>query len=178
MNPPPSPSDLVTEWRTRARTLERIGDPNCARLWTLAADELAAAKDVEAALTQREAAKRTGYTADHLAALINRRVIPNAGRSGAPRIRVADLPPRKRRMVRAVHRALATSARCPLKAGNSTLTPTTDAPFGTIQWCAGATKAARSTSTCCRSMQRARGIVGVAEAGHALAGGICVPVHR
>jgi hypothetical protein len=98
MNPPPSPSELVTEWRARARTLERVGDPNCARLWTLAADELAAAIDVEAeaALTLREAAKRTGYTADHLAALIKRRVIPNAGRSGAPRIRVADLPPRKR----------------------------------------------------------------------------------
>lgn len=94
----PYPNDLITVWRERARTLERFGDPHCARLWALASDELARAIDVQAEshVTLREASERTGYSIDHLGALLKHGKIPNAGRKGAPRIRVTDLPAPKR----------------------------------------------------------------------------------
>ena len=70
--------------------------PDAARVWTLAAEELAQvfeARDAEA-LTLSEAARESGYSADHLGSLIRQQTIPNAGRSGAPRIRRADSPQR------------------------------------------------------------------------------------
>ncbi|MCZ6888601.1 MAG: hypothetical protein O7H39_08905, partial [Gammaproteobacteria bacterium] len=47
-------------------------------------------------LSLTEAAARSGYSAAHLGRLLRRGTIPNAGRPGAPRIRVADLPTRPR----------------------------------------------------------------------------------
>ena len=41
------------------------------------------------------AARVSGYTADHLGALVKRGKIPNAGRTGAPRIRRQDVPRKK-----------------------------------------------------------------------------------
>jgi hypothetical protein len=43
-------------------------------------------------LTVAEAARRSGYSADHLGRLVRLGSIPNAGRINAPRIRVSDLP--------------------------------------------------------------------------------------
>lgn len=40
----------------------------------------------------REAARRSGYSEDHLGRLVRAGKIPNAGRPGAPRIRLSDLP--------------------------------------------------------------------------------------
>jgi hypothetical protein len=37
---PPGPSTLSTTWRERAELLANFGDPNCARIWQLAAQEL------------------------------------------------------------------------------------------------------------------------------------------
>ena len=48
-------------------------------------------------LTLREAADLSGYTVDHLARLIRKGSIANAGRRHSPRIRVADLPYRPKR---------------------------------------------------------------------------------
>ena len=48
-------------------------------------------------LTLAAAAQRSGYSPDHLARLIRTGAIPNAGRRGAPRIRLADLPTRPAR---------------------------------------------------------------------------------
>jgi hypothetical protein len=64
----PTPDSLVTEWRARVQALQRFGDPTCARLWALAADELEHALAVSdaAPLRVKEAARRTGYTADHI----------------------------------------------------------------------------------------------------------------
>lgn len=94
----PTLSELATEWRRRAELLRQYGDPNTERLWRLAAEELerSAAVERELPLTLREAAARTGYTTDHLAELIRRGVLPNAGRKGSPRLRACDLPPGKR----------------------------------------------------------------------------------
>jgi hypothetical protein len=94
----PTLAALADEWRRRADLLRLYGDPNTERLWRLAADELdrAAAAERERPLTLREAARETGYTADHLAELIRRGKLPNAGCKGAPRLRASDLPPQKR----------------------------------------------------------------------------------
>ncbi len=47
-------------------------------------------------LSLTEAAARSGYSAPHLGRLLRAGKIPNAGRPGAPRMRVADLPTRPR----------------------------------------------------------------------------------
>ncbi len=43
-------------------------------------------------LTLTEAAATSGYSADHLGHLVREGKIPNAGRPGAPRIALRDLP--------------------------------------------------------------------------------------
>jgi hypothetical protein len=57
----------------------------------------------EQVLTLAEAARRTGYSAEHLARLIRQGKLPNAGVPNRPRIRAGDLPRRP-------DRALAASA--------------------------------------------------------------------
>ena len=66
----------------RARALE----------WAASQVERAIHDDDDQRLTLSEAALRSGYSADHLARLIREGRVPNAGRPGSPRLRVADLP--------------------------------------------------------------------------------------
>lgn len=89
--------DLPAVWRDRAETLRTYGDPNSARLWDIAATELEQSMKLLAGetLSLRDAARESGFTADHLGALVKDGKIPNAGRKGAPRIRRQDLPPHK-----------------------------------------------------------------------------------
>jgi hypothetical protein len=89
-----TPRNLSTTWRQRADFLRDYGDTNVARLWELAARELDAAVEAhgDGTLSLKEASRESGYTADHLGVLVKRGTIPNAGSSGAPRIRRADLP--------------------------------------------------------------------------------------
>jgi hypothetical protein len=91
------PGDLPARWRERAETLKQYGDANSARLWDIAATELERALELFGAetLTLVEAARESGYSADHLGSLVKRKKIPNAGRTHAPRIRRQDLPPKK-----------------------------------------------------------------------------------
>lgn len=91
------PGDLPAVWRERAETLRTYGDPNSARLWDIAAVELVRAWQAfgEDTLSLTEAASASGFTPDHLGALVKRGKIPNAGRSGAPRIRRHDLPQKR-----------------------------------------------------------------------------------
>ena len=88
------PGDLPALWRQRADTLRTYGDPNSARLWEIAAQELEQAWGVfgDETLSLAEAARVSGYSPDHLGHLVKDGKIPNAGRSGAPRIRRSDLP--------------------------------------------------------------------------------------
>ena len=91
---PPGPSTLSTKWRERAELLATFGDPNCARIWQLAAaelDEVLQALGAET-LTLAEAARESGYSSDHLGSLIRRGKLPNAGRLHVPLIRRSDLP--------------------------------------------------------------------------------------
>ena len=77
---PPGPSTLSTTWRERAELLASFGDPNCARIWQLAAAELDEAQRALGAetLTLAEAARESGYSQDHLGSLIRRGKLPNA----------------------------------------------------------------------------------------------------
>ena len=91
---PPGPSTLSTKWRERAELLATFGDPNCARIWQLAAaelDEVLRALGDER-LTLAEAARESGYSSDHLASLVRGGKLPNAGRLHVPLIRRSDLP--------------------------------------------------------------------------------------
>jgi hypothetical protein len=85
---------LAQRWLTEAETLRRYGDERGAHVCELHAAEIEAA--VKAAndeqLTLEEAERESGYTRDHLRHLVADGAIPNAGRSGRPRIRRGDLP--------------------------------------------------------------------------------------
>jgi hypothetical protein len=86
------PDVLPATWRERAHYVREYGDSNTARLWVLAAKELEAALAAhgQETLTLVQAARESGFTADHLSASIKKGRIPNAGRDGAPRIRRSD----------------------------------------------------------------------------------------
>ena len=90
----PPPGDLPGIWQQRAALLKEYGDPNSGRLWALAATELNQAFRVlgEETLSLVQAARESGYSADHLGALIRNGKLRNYGRKHAPRIRRADLP--------------------------------------------------------------------------------------
>lgn len=90
----PLPADLPALWRERAQLLRKHGGDPAAKVWELAAAELAQAvrRAEDHGLTLVDAARRSGYTADHLGAMIRDGTLPNAGRKNAPRIRIADLP--------------------------------------------------------------------------------------
>lgn len=86
--------DLAERWRDEAETLRRRGAPGPADALESAADDLEEGLRewwLEP-LTVAEAAEEGGYSADHLYAILADGRIPNAGRTGAPRIRRCDLP--------------------------------------------------------------------------------------
>ena len=86
--------DLPADWRRKAKSLRRYGCETPATAIERCAD------DLEATLVERdettfslvEASRESGYTADHLGRLVRDGKIPNAGRPGAPRIALKDLP--------------------------------------------------------------------------------------
>ena len=94
MNDRASVEGLPADWRRQAKSLRRYGGETPAT-----AIERCAA-DLEATLVERdettfslvEASRESGYSADHLGRLVRDGKIPNAGRPGAPRIALRDLP--------------------------------------------------------------------------------------
>lgn len=86
--------DLAETWLQDADVLERHGDDRGAELLRLHAGELQGAirEHRREALTLAEAAEASGYSRSHLRHLVADGTIPNAGRSGAPRILRRDLP--------------------------------------------------------------------------------------
>ena len=91
---PASVEGLPADWRKQAKALRRYGGE------TPATAIERCAEDLEATLVERdettfslvEAARESGYTAEHLGRLVRDGKIPNAGRPGAPRIALKDLP--------------------------------------------------------------------------------------
>ncbi len=86
--------DLADRWAIEAASLERWGDDRGAAILRQCATELNAAArahdDEEFTITAASAA--SGYSCDHLRALVASGEVPNAGRKGSPRIRRRDLP--------------------------------------------------------------------------------------
>ena len=85
---------LVARWRTEAKSLRYRGASPQAELLESCASDLEQLLEEwgREALTLGEAAKLSGYSAEHLGRLIRDGKIPNAGRLGAPRITCGDLP--------------------------------------------------------------------------------------
>ena len=90
----PSVEALPTNWRKRAKALRRYASESPAVALERCADELedTLRERDETTFSLVEAARESGYTADHLGRLVRDGRIPNAGRPGAPRIARRDLP--------------------------------------------------------------------------------------
>lgn len=89
---------LTAQWRTEADTLRKRGAVAQAVAVESCAEELERAlleRDDEL-LNLTEAARLSGYSSEHLGRMVRDGKIPNAGRPGAPRIRLGDLPRRPR----------------------------------------------------------------------------------
>ena len=86
--------DLADRWTAEAESLERWGDDRGATILRQCAAELDAAKRAQddEELTITVASTASGYSCDHLRALVASGEIPNAGRKGSPRISRKDLP--------------------------------------------------------------------------------------
>ncbi len=87
---------LHTRWRQKARLFREHGHEATARAYEACSSELETAlhTDADDLLNLQEAARESGYSADHLGRLIREGKIPNAGRRNAPRVRRRDLPKR------------------------------------------------------------------------------------
>lgn len=91
--------ELLDAWRAEAEMLRgRYGDERGARLCEVHADELEARliMHLDEELTLQEAATESGYSYQHLRALIAGGQLTNVGRKGAPRVRRRDLPRKPR----------------------------------------------------------------------------------
>ncbi|MDE2773470.1 MAG: hypothetical protein OXI46_07170 [Gemmatimonadota bacterium] len=90
----PSVEALPVAWRKQAKTLRRYGGETPAVVLDRCADDLDATLQEldETTLSLVEAARESGYSADHLGRLVRDGKIPNAGRPGAPRIARNHLP--------------------------------------------------------------------------------------
>jgi len=89
-------SGLVRHWRAEAASLRGWGACAEATVLERAADELehATREDMNEALTLEDAARRTGYSAEHLGRLVRQGKLENVGRKHAPRVRRGDLRPK------------------------------------------------------------------------------------
>ncbi|NUQ20513.1 MAG: hypothetical protein HOQ09_06090 [Gemmatimonadaceae bacterium] len=97
----------LDEIRAKAAELrESFADESRARAleWAVARMERALVERDGEALTLAQAARRSGYTAGHLARLIRAGRLLSIGRRGAPRVRAGDLPIRAARRVAPLHR--------------------------------------------------------------------------
>lgn len=91
-------ADLVVAWRQDAERLEHYGDGRGAELLRRVASDLEAAtrEHNEEALTLAQGASESGLSVDRLRHRIAEGSLPNAGRKGAPRVRRADLPVKRK----------------------------------------------------------------------------------
>ena len=91
---PASVEGLPANWRQQAKALRRYGGDTPAAAIERCADDLEATlvERDETTLSLVDAARESGYSADHLGRLVRDGKIPNAGRPGAPRIARVHLP--------------------------------------------------------------------------------------
>ncbi len=86
--------ELSATWRVHGETLRAFGAATLAETVERCAAELerALAADDGELLTLQQAARMSGYSADHLGRLIRLGTLRNLGRHRAPRVRRGDLP--------------------------------------------------------------------------------------
>ena len=95
MNSATGPEKLPNTWRARAQQLQDWGSGDgLARAWELAAIELEQSlrQQRDETLNLQDAARESGYSAEHLGELIRQGRIANSGRTNAPRILRTHLP--------------------------------------------------------------------------------------
>lgn len=87
-------NDLPAQWREQAATYALDGATAQAAVLRRVAVQLEEALKAVASetLSLVDAARASGYSADHLGRLVREEKIPNVGRANAPRIRRCDLP--------------------------------------------------------------------------------------
>ncbi len=85
---------LPATWRRQAKALRRYGGETPAVVLDRCAADLedTLRERDETTLSLTQAARESGYSADHLGRLVREGKIPNAGRPGAPRIARRNLP--------------------------------------------------------------------------------------
>ena len=88
------PADLALEFRNTAKVFREHADESVAIAYEKCANRVEQAFNEEdnVLLNLQRASEESGYSADHLGRLVREGKIPNAGRSGAPRIARRDLP--------------------------------------------------------------------------------------
>ena len=90
-----TPIEILPDiWRRQAEALRRYGGETPAVALESCAAELedTLRERDETTLSLTQAARESGYSADHLGRLVREGKIPNAGRPGAPRIARRHLP--------------------------------------------------------------------------------------
>lgn len=103
-----TPADFMAKWTAEADAMKRRGVMvNGAGLLGEVLEDFRAVQDsrLQDILTLEEASARSGYGVEHLGRLVREGRIPNAGRKGSPRIRVADLPRKPAALARTALRA-------------------------------------------------------------------------
>ena len=87
-------SNLIERWRREAELFHRRGMPEAATMAESYADELEVnlRNAAQATVKLADAARISGYTADHIGRLIREGDLENIGRKNAPRVRIMDLP--------------------------------------------------------------------------------------
>jgi hypothetical protein len=86
--------EFTSRWQERADEWGRMGVlAEASRLITQLLSELSSvfSDEENELLSVAEAAKRSGYSPDHVARLVRKGTIPNAGRRGKPMVRAGDL---------------------------------------------------------------------------------------
>ena len=90
-----------SRWRSRAKDFRDHAQEPLARAYEICATELEEwlREQDERPVDLQEAATLSGYSGDHLGRLVREGKIPNAGRQGAPRIALRDVPIKPRASV-------------------------------------------------------------------------------
>ena len=89
------PVDVIAKWKARLQEFARVrARIDGAVLCREALQDFAAILDEgsDELLNLSQAARRSGYSREHLSRLVGAGKIPNVGRPHAPRVRVRDLP--------------------------------------------------------------------------------------
>lgn len=98
--------DVIDQWATRRDEMRRLNASVDAA--TICEDFLRDLEQMlrasgETKLSLGDAAKVSGYSADHIGRLVRSGKLRNVGRKGAPRVLVGDLPCRPSSSLAAVH---------------------------------------------------------------------------